>query len=373
MPQLFLTFTIHLERSDLSSSHPAHGPLFHRWLPDGEKNAIPLPTGTPNVAILAWFYRAGTVIGGFVEYQQGGSFDQKLISTQGILDAGHLCGRMVFKNVSNTDLDAIGGPIGNTAYVKFGKSLVKTLIPPLSTFVDTLRVKYGQYWLSPIPRWDSRRESLGAYCQTLQLRWSTDGTTWARFLPDQPVIHLVGSLTPPEFFLTFLTETDWNDIYDNPPHDYVPPLGASVLLRARELLDNENLRYAFIEAATAAEITVDQLIRDRTAPLQLPENISRVVELPLSTKLALLGVHEPALTNAEITDALKAIRLRNEIVHDGAEPKTDSLPALKALIKVTARLSSHIIKLPSAHVGNSRMSLSTWKREQAKREPPFLV
>jgi len=373
MSQLLLTFAIDLARTDLPFFGRRHGPLFHRWLPDGENTPIPLPTGSPNVEIFVWFHRAGKLIGSFVEYQTGESFDEALIPTQGILDAGPLWGQALFKKVSNKDFEALRDPTGNTPYLGLGKNVVKILVPPLSAFVDTLRVKYGQYWLRPIPRWDSLRESLGSYCQSLQLKWSTDGTTWARFVPDQPVIKLSASLTSPESFLTFLTEADWNAIPAEASREYAPPLGAAILLRARELLDNDDLRYAFIEAATAAEITVNQLIRDRTAPLELPQDMSRLFDLKLPTKLAFVAVHEPSLTKDDIKDALKAVRFRNKIVHDGTEPKPDWQPALKALIKVTARLSSHIVKLPSAHVGNSRMSPDTWERKQANSQPPFLV
>jgi len=373
MPQLFLRFAIDLARSDLPSFRQSHGPLFHRWLPDGENASITLPTGTPNAELVVWFHRAGRLIDSFVEFQQGESFDEALIPTQGVLDAGPLWGRMVLKNVRKKDIEALQEPTGTSPYLALGKTIVHILVPPLSAFVDTLRLKYGQYWLSPILDWDSRRQSLGSYCQGLGLRWSADGTSWAPFLPDQPVIQLSGSLTSPESFLAYLTEADWNAIDAQSSRDYAPPFGATVLLRARELLDNDNLRHALIEATTATEVTVDQLIRDRMAASPLSKHRDRLLELPLPLKLAFLAVHEPRLTNDDVIRALKAIDYRNQIVHEGKQPRADWRPALKALIQVTARLSSYIVKLPSAQAGNACMSPDAWQREQADREPPFLV
>ena len=63
-----------IKRSDLPHA-PAAGPLFHRWLPDGPKDAIVVPHATGSGAVRFWFRRFG--------YQKGG--DLALAVYQNIL------------------------------------------------------------------------------------------------------------------------------------------------------------------------------------------------------------------------------------------------------------------------------------------------
>ncbi len=53
-----------------------HGPLFYRWLPDGEKNAITLSTNDDNANLKVWFERYGFVDGGFVRF----SYDRREVT-----------------------------------------------------------------------------------------------------------------------------------------------------------------------------------------------------------------------------------------------------------------------------------------------------
>ena len=91
MPTLLLRFRARVHHPRLPVHWIGSGPLFHRWLPDGEKDAIPLDTGEPDVELRVWFERLG-----FVDDLVTG-LDSKLIaieqaryhlSSQGLPDVG---------------------------------------------------------------------------------------------------------------------------------------------------------------------------------------------------------------------------------------------------------------------------------------------
>ena len=53
MPTLILKLIIPLERYDLDDLGRPHGPIFHRWLPEGEKDSISIKTKSQNVVVNA--------------------------------------------------------------------------------------------------------------------------------------------------------------------------------------------------------------------------------------------------------------------------------------------------------------------------------
>jgi len=367
MSQLFFSFNIDLSRHERPFLQQPPGPLFHRWLPDGQNNAILLPTGTSKIELSVWFSRDSKGSAS----QGSTALDNVLLPRQAILDAGPLAGLVVFRSVSAAQLGALNEDMNGLAYVRFAKQLIKIVIPPVSSFVDTLRTKYGQYWLAPVPTFDSRRESLGNYCNTLGLSWSTDLKTWRMLIPGGLVIKLSATKTPHDAYLALLTESDWQDLKLAPPTHHSPPLDTTILLRACELIGTDNLRYAFIEAVTAAEIRVDRMIEDTFRALNIPDDPKRLLELPLKLKLAFVASHDSSLSPHDLTQSIIAIDIRNKIVHDGAEPAPHSEASLKALIRVVARLSGGITKLPSPYLPHFEMDPLHWDQVQEDRMPPF--
>jgi len=51
MPTLLLKSQVNLEEHNLPLTHRHYGALFHRWLPDGKKNAIVLILETPMLSL----------------------------------------------------------------------------------------------------------------------------------------------------------------------------------------------------------------------------------------------------------------------------------------------------------------------------------
>ena len=121
------------------------GPLFHRWMPAGEEDAISIPVSEPANSIRIWFERRGDISHhGFWTYDadKKGGIGSELLLRQTKVNAGFLFGRAVFTGVSQEELQALGGnEIGADSYVALGKRVVGFLAPPLIAFADLLRAR----------------------------------------------------------------------------------------------------------------------------------------------------------------------------------------------------------------------------------------
>jgi len=191
-----------------------YGPLFHRWLPDGEKDAIILDTGDSNAKLRVWFERRGFIDNGFIRFSYDRrEIESKIIPTQAILDAGPIMGLLEIKRFSEEESAALReNKIGDVYYIALAKRVVKKLIyPSVARFLNVLRTNYGQYWISELKKWDSNKESLGNYCSSLGLKWSLDdGKTWAPFIPNKPEIMLTTTIR--QSYTEYLTKEDWQEL-----------------------------------------------------------------------------------------------------------------------------------------------------------------
>jgi hypothetical protein len=135
-----------------------------------------------------------------------------VMQRQAHLDGGHLRGEAQYSHVTKSELEDLrGSRLGSDGYVTLGKRIVSFLYPPVSSFIDTLRAQYGQYWLPELLAWDSRRESLGSYCATsLWLRWKeTVDANWQRFEPTDRSQTIVVERLPRRGNEEYLTYDDW--------------------------------------------------------------------------------------------------------------------------------------------------------------------
>ena len=152
MPEEPLTIRLALDLQDPShdSELDKHGPLFHRWLPDGHRDAIALQTGTPRYQLDVWFERCGFIRDQEVVFDyQRREVDPHLMSQQGVLDAGALRGLLRVAEPPQPALKAIVDNVkGNPDYLEFSKRLIEdVLYPRLTSFLDILRIRFGQYWI----------------------------------------------------------------------------------------------------------------------------------------------------------------------------------------------------------------------------------
>jgi hypothetical protein len=245
MADLLLRFAIQLENYELQDRHA--GPLCHEWLPDGEKDAVSIENKEEAATLQLWFERRGFVESGMIRFHHCRSeVNPEIISRQAVLDAGPLRGLLKLEELGEEVLTLIReGLRGDDHYVALGKRVVKKLLEPhVSRFLRILSTNFGQYWISDrLVEWDSREQSLGRYCDLINLAWSLDGgQTWSPFIPNEPerapVIIKLGRLR----FDELITEEDWADLSKAFREDYNPTLAAVILGRAHELLDQGHVR-----------------------------------------------------------------------------------------------------------------------------------
>lgn len=142
------------------NSPQSYGPKFHRWLPDGEEDAIALPTDDAGWCVRVWFKREGKMEGAFIKYARGETaFDSSTIEKQGSLNGGPLRGQLD-ADLDDEDITAIQAPSEHGERV--ARRIIQAIDTPVSSFVEILRTNYGQYWLTPWPSWDSRIHSVQA-------------------------------------------------------------------------------------------------------------------------------------------------------------------------------------------------------------------
>ena len=374
MSTLLLKFGINLEEYSLSIIAQHHGPLFHRWLPDGEKDAIVLDTGDSNIELRVWFERRGFVDNGFIKFDyKRREVNPEIIPKQAILDAGPLWGLLKIQGLSEEELAPLWeNAIGDDRYVALGKKVVKNLLyPPVARFLNILRTNYGQYWIRELEKWDSREESLGHYCKSLNLKWSLDGgKTWTDFFPNN-------SLATPraleirmgKSFPEFPTKEDWQKLAKVVRDGYEPSLAAFILARAHQFLDQGSLKYAFIEGVSALELALNEFIRQKLDGADsLLGSMKAFWNLPLSAQAITVATILGKIPLQDIEYTIKAIDMRNKVIHEGWSPPDNAKVELSGLLNtVAALLKGPRFRFPSANPGNAIMPPEDWEQQAEKK------
>lgn len=373
MTTLFIKFIVRLEDNSLSQSSlaPRFGPLFHRWLPDGKKNALNLSTTDPKVNLKIWFERRGYVDDSFIKFDFNRTeVDPKIMEEQGILEAGPLFGLLEIQGILKKNLDILRmNKVGHDLYMSLGKRVVKLICPLVQRFLNILRINYGQYWIAELDKWDSRRESLGIYCGSkLSMQWrTTRQKIWKPFEPEEKRVMFDASIS--RDFSEYLTKDDWQELLEAYQEGYEPSASANMLGRAQYSLDEGNLRQAFVEGTTALEIALHEFIRNnQQASGSLLESMQAFWTLPIRSQLIIVFTILSNTTSQQIEEAVKAIEIRNDIVHEGKKPHAGSKEKLSMLLRLVASMvSGPKFKFPKMNIGNAKMSLKEWKKLEKKK------
>lgn len=377
MPKLLLNFLIILNNYTLPEYSQLPGPLFHRWLPDGMKDAIILDTGEPNAVLKVWFERMGFVNNGFIKFDYvRREVDPEIIPMQAILKAGPLYGLLEIQDISKEELTALlENRAGDEIYVKLGKKVVnKLLYPPVAKFISIFHSNYGQYWIQELEKWDSREESLGHYCMyRLNLHWSIDnGKTWSKFKPNNPETRPIDfkiDFAPKMIFREYPTEEDWQELKKVVQEGYEPPLAATILARANHYLDQGNLRQALIEGVSALDVAIGEFFRQKLdSDTPLYSYISELRKMSVSARVITIATSLGKVSKRDIEYAVEAINMRNDVVHDGKDPPENAKDALYGLFNIIRELlSGPRCKFPSINPGNAKMSFELWNRYFQKK------
>ena len=360
-----LYFSVRLTAFAATDLTRPSGPIFSRFVPDGEADAVYLTADGDPHEIRVWFARNAKLDGGFLKWDQKGTeFDSALMRRQGKLDAGWLVGKMSMP-VSGTELAALrhnpiatprefGDVTEDPAYVGLAKRLIKTLQPRLAAFVSTLRCQYGQYWLEAPRPWDSRSETLGAYCSgQLQLRWWYEKKEWYWFLPTRSGFSMVCQILPDSHFDQYLTEADWRRLQRIRCLDDVPT-ELQLLSNAGKSLDFGDYRHAFVEVCAALELTISSRLAAKNDKVKRAINGFRSGQTQMAqvaVVLLLIGASED-----EIQNTLEAVEIRNRVVHEGYVPGESDGWNLRKVMQAIEKIGNFAtIKSPSLDFGSNML------------------
>jgi len=369
--KLLLKFTIGLEDTNISESTRWHGPLFHRWLPDGEKDAISLGTNDLDAELKVWFEKQGFADRTFRAPDKKQDSDH-IISEIGKIDAGPLKGLLAIKNLSQEELDTLSdNKIGDNIYIKLGKRIVKQLIyKPVNNFLKILRINYGQYWIKEMREWDSRKIGLGHYCKLMYLQWSLDGgKNWSEFIPEKGIAMTL-SLEVGSGYLDYITQTDWKEL-EEITNNYCPSLASIVLSRSHQLLDQGDIRYALLEAVTAFELSVPDYLRNKLSGYaeldSFIEDFTNRNRNPLIMKIFSAFLSDE-ISLQTLEECLKAIEWRNKIIHEGKILPDNFEFTIETLQKTVEKfISGPRQRFPSGANSNSIMIEKEWKKFYGSR------
>jgi hypothetical protein len=352
MGKLYLLFTIRLK--DFLTHGEPNGPLFDRWLPDGRNDAVALNTGDGHATLTVWFERMGyTEKGRIVFDERQRDIEPSVMGTQTHLQAGHLFGLLEVRDLADGELVGVRDDrLDDPQYIALGKRVLELIYPPVARFLNTVRTNYGQFWITELDEWDSRADSLSAYLeQKFSLRWTEDGKTWKDFRPGEWKV-VMGR---PQF-RGGLTQEDWRGLAEVDRSKYAPSLAAHLIARTRRLLDQWNLRHAFVEAVSALEIALYEFVRGRVTSLdrELLGKMTSFWEMPLPAQLIVVAAVVGGISDEDLTLAMKAIGIRNDVIHDGWNPQEDQISELLGLLRVAGKLlQGPVFRVPSA--GAARM------------------
>jgi hypothetical protein len=382
VPTLWVRFGFNLEDYSVESSGLIddghhHGPLFHRWLPNGENDAIALNPSDPGADLKVWFERRGFVNkNGFIEFDHNRKeVDDTLVLRQAVLDAGPLRGLLRLDNMPESQLTALQeSRTGDKEYLAIGKRIVNLIYEPVSAFINVLRTNGGQYWISEIPRWDSRYQSLGSYLrQSMQSQWSSDsGKSWTNLVPDQLRDEIIVEAS--RGYREYLTKDDWNQLRAISEGAYRPPLASFLLMSAHRLLDQGKTKEAIIDAVTALEIALGELLRNKLKghPV-LHDKIQPFWKLPLPAQMisvaAVLGI-----SGEDLECAVECIEVRNDVVHEGCNPPNGlRTTVFKFLQIISALLPGPRFKFPHSEHSNRMGSGEEWETDAGAEPESHIV
>ena len=320
----------------------ACGPLFHRWLPNGEQDAIELD---PATKLRVWFEQFGLhdAAGLLTFHPEQREVQSTLLHHQGVLDAGPLFGTCTLR-LSEDEVAALNETPEYEDVVKPLKNVVKGLQALLDgcvrDFITELRCRFGQYWLDVPAKFGSRKCSYGAYLTDWGTTWKLTDTDDPpqSFCPTTEVHKREVQLRKPNspFFQQYLKEDDWRSITAPLPTSrwrVAPDLAA----RANELKDGGSLEAALVMACSALEVAIGERLVSHNIEREHWKNLLQEHRTPVIRVVAgLVG----ACTD-DVEDALKAIGKRNEVTHDGKAVDETILPLIEACIRLTGTISPY--------------------------------
>ena len=282
MKKLLIKFSLSLQYSPGSVGvfyiSDVYGPQFHRWLPDGERDAIFLDTNDPNATLKIWFERCGYVEGNQIIYKENKrDVPKDLLNDWGRLNGGNLFGLLEIDNISNDLVESLSKKSPNCAgqYIALEKRIIKLFYPAVRNFLDILKTYFGQYWLADIEEWDSRIESASSYLNANGFpHWSIDGGKTWEILKSGPLVGRVQTVRAGRNFSAFINEKDWQVIKELAENNHQAPLALLILSKAIMYYDTGNIRFALIYSVIALDLAIDNSFKSLLSDINFEDEIN---------------------------------------------------------------------------------------------------
>ena len=341
MPVIDLKFQKKLEEG-FSLYREHHGLAFHRWLPDGEKDAIILDTKYSNTKLKLWFERFGHTERGMIDFNvKRKEVDPTIMVNQGSLESGPLFAKIEAFEITDEELKILkDNKIGSKEYQDIGNRIAKIIDPILTNFLYLLRIHFGQYWLPTYEEFDSTKKSIGEHLRFLFINWSEDGgKTWNEFTPDNIHAPVNAVMSSTESFLKLITKKDWTNLQNFIKDKHNESLAAITLARTHQYIEQNDIRHAFFEGITALELSIEEFVHNRIKDKKvLIDNIQGFWNLPLRAKIISITTTLD-LPSDDIENTVTAIIWRNKIIHEGWNPEYyQARKHLISLLHVTSKL-----------------------------------
>jgi len=240
--------------------------------------------------------------------------------------------------------------------------------------VNIFRELYRQYWIRNIENWDSRTKSLGTYCNyDLSMKYSlNNGKTWTKFQPDahRHEIHVTSEIS--DDFSDYISKDDWIEIKSLFKKSFIPSMASVFLTQAFATCDKGDLKKSFIETVTALEIALECTIKKNPKITKtIIDSIQSFESLPLRAQFGIIALLYNNINSKDIENSIKAIEIRNNIVHEGYSPKESERFFLNSLLVSISRIiNEQVTKFPSINSGNCLMSIDSWEKLKNKKTKP---
>ena len=355
---LTIKFGLWIQDHDIDDFYKLNGPVFSRWLPNGEDDALKVVIDNYSSEVHLWFERHGYIDdSGFIKYEHKRlEIDSSVIPRQEKIHAGALYGKVIYNDISEEQIQALkDGDVENDEYIKIGKLIIKKILGPvLVKFTKLLKNTYGQYWINIYKPFDSRHIALSNHCKSLNMKWFLNDSDNGEFSPGKEEVQTISFTVTMNAEEEYISQDSWLHLQELLNDNFDPTLSSAFASRANKLLEEQRYSHAILESVTAIELSIEEYIRRSisNAP-DLEDHMRSFWNNPLPTRISLVASLAGADTN-DILLSISGVNERNNFVHDGKETDSSASELIKGLLRTTSHLNNEQnLKFPVANISNS--------------------
>lgn len=354
MATIVLRFTAALSRTEVVPN----GPLFHRWVPDDERDAIELtPETSPDpgarpTRLRVWFAPRGSE-GGLLRYDPNGSpFPANVVARYAKAEGGPVHAELTIDGVSESSVAALAAHQRDSPeYEALGARVYKAIHNPIASFIALLKTVYGQCWLVPPEHYDADKIPLLHYFRAMEARWRLETeAAWHPFTPGMRGPRIFVEILSPREYREYLTERDWRALGELSSVTRRAPFAAEVLSRAALLLMQDDIRAAAVEGYAGLEVALESFVHARSKdPIVLAIRKVFDHERNLEVKFAMIAPLAKVAPE-DYSAAVPAIHARHKIVHGGWVPLGKARENLRREVFALLRATAPLIPDPGLRV-----------------------